>query len=198
MIPEIPPNSKKLNQLSTIINCLKICIITKINEALNNISKTGLKKVVLETLRNLDKKYAQAIANYLLKRIETDECLKEKLESTDKTLKGCVQYCKAEAQKQAEDGVAIIEDSQVYEWCVHYFLEDSLNNEPKKADNKTKAKEEKEQVSEEDEVEETEKVDTLFGEEEVVKEKKKTTSKASKPKKDVKEDFKEQLTLFDF
>ena len=132
----------------------------------------------LESLRNLDKKYAQAIAGYLLERIETDECLKTKLEETTKTLKGCVDYIKSEAKKQAEDGVAMIEDSQVYEWCVHYFLEDSLNFEPK------------EKLEEE-----TEKVDTLFGEEEVAKEKKKT--KESKPKKNIKEDFAKQLSLFD-
>ena len=139
----------------------------------------------LESLRNLDKKYAQAIANYLLGRIETDELLKTKLEETNKTLKGYVSYVKSEAKKQAEDGVAMIEDSQVYEWCVHYFLEDSLDFESK--ENKEDKKEKIE--------EETEKVDTLFGEEEVAKEKKKT--KDSKPKKNIKEDFAKQLSLFD-
>ena len=141
----------------------------------------------LESLRNLDKKYAQAIANYLLGRIETDECLKAKLEETNKTLKGCVDYIKSEAKKQAEDGVAMIEDSQVYEWCVHYFLEDSLDFEAKEKENKKNDNEEK--------LEDTEKVDTLFGEEEVAKEKKK--AKESKPKKNIKEDFAKQLSLFD-
>ena len=82
----------------------------------------------LEDLRKLDKKYAQAIADYLIKRIESDECLKEKLETTTKTLKGCLAYVKSEARKQAEDSVAVVMDSEVYEWAVHYFLEDSLNN----------------------------------------------------------------------
>ena len=90
----------------------------------------------LESLKNLDKKYAQAIANYLLGRIETDELLKTKLEETTKTLKGCVDYAKSEAKKQAEDGVAMIEDSQVYDWCVHYFLEDNIDFEPKEKENK--------------------------------------------------------------
>ena len=141
----------------------------------------------LESLRNLDKKYAQAIASYLLGRIETDECLKAKLEETTKTLKGCVDYVKSEAKKQAEDGVAMIEDSQVYEWCVHYFLEDNLDFEAKEKENKEDKKEKLE--------EETEKVETLFGEEEIVKEKKK--AKDSKPKKNIKEDFAKQLSLFD-
>ena len=139
----------------------------------------------LESLKKLDKKYAQAIASYLLGRIETDECLRTKIEETNKTLKGCVDYAKSEAKKQAEDGVAMIEDSQVYEWCVHYFLEDSLDFESKES------KEDKKEKIEE----ETEKVETLLGEEEVVKEKKKT--KDSKPKKNVKEDFAKQLSLFD-
>ena len=141
----------------------------------------------LESLKNLDKKYAQAIANYLLGRIETDECLRTKIEETNKTLKGCVDYIKSEAKKQAEDGVAMIEDNQVYDWCVHYFLEDNLDFEPKAKENKEDKKEKIE--------EETEKVETLLGEEEVVKEKKKT--KESKPKKNIKEDFAKQLSLFD-
>ena len=141
----------------------------------------------LESLKKLDKKYAQVIANYLLERIETDECLRAKLEETNKTLKGCVDYVKSEAKKQAEDGVAMIEDNQVYDWCVHYFLEDNLDFEPKAKENKEDNKEKIE--------EETEKVETLLGEEEVVKEKKKT--KDSKPKKNVKEDFAKQLSLFD-
>ena len=143
----------------------------------------------LELLKNLDKKYAQAIANYLLGRIETDECLRAKLEETNKTLKGCVDYVKSEAKKQAEDGVAMIEDNQVYDWCVHYFLEDNLDFEPKAKENKEDKKEKIE--------EETEKVDTLFGEEEVAKEKKKVNVKAAKSKKDIKEDFAKQLSLFD-
>ena len=143
----------------------------------------------LESLKKLDKKYAQVIANYLLERIETDECLRAKLEETNKTLKGCVDYVKSEAKKQAEDGVAMIEDNQVYDWCVHYFLEDNLDFEPKAKENKEDNKEKIE--------EETEKVDTLFGEEEVAKEKKKVNVKAAKSKKDIKEDFAKQLSLFD-
>ena len=151
----------------------------------------------LEDLRKLDKKYAQAIADYLLKRIESDECLKEKLETTTKTLKGCLAYVKSEAKKQAEDNVAVIMDSEVYEWAVHYFLEDSLNNEPKK-ETKVESKPKKEEAPKVEEPVQTEKVETLFGEEEITKEKKKSIPKAPKVKKDIKEDFQEQLTLFDF
>ena len=145
----------------------------------------------LEALKKLDKKYAQAIANYLLNRIETDECLKVKLEETNKTLKGCVEYVKKEAKKQVEDNVAIIEDQQVYEWAVHYFLEDSLDCEPKEKPSKKKNK------NDNKEEEETEKVETLFGEEEVVKEKKKSIPKETKTKKDIKKKLFDQISLFD-
>ena len=82
--------------------------------------------MTIEQLRKQDKKHAQVIANYLIKRIESDQCLKEKIENTDKTLKGCIDYCKSEARKQAEDGCAMIPDDQVYEWAVHFFLEDTI------------------------------------------------------------------------
>ena len=88
--------------------------------------------MTIEQLRKQDKKHAQAIANYLIKRIETDQCLKEKIEATNKTLKGCIDYCKTEARKQAEDGCAMIPDDEVYEWAVHYFLEDSIKESAKK------------------------------------------------------------------
>lgn len=130
----------------------------------------------LDSLRNLDKKYAQAIADYLLNRIETDELLKSKLEETNKTLKNCINYIKKEAKKQAEDNVAIIESNQVFEWAVHYFLEDDLNEEPKAHDNKkvntpqpiNKSSASHPQVAEE-----------------------------AKPKKDIKKKLYEQVSLFD-
>ena len=145
----------------------------------------------LEALKKLDKKYAQAIANYLLNRIETDECLKAKIEETNKTLKGCVEYVKKEAKKQAEDNVAIIEDQQVYEWAVHYFLEDSIDYEPKEKPSKKKNK------NDDKEEEEKEKDETLFGEEEVVKEEKKSIPKETKTKKDIKKKLFDQISLFD-
>lgn len=143
--------------------------------------------MTIEQLKQQDKRHAQKIAEYLLERIETDQPLKEKLESTNKTLKGCVAYCKQEARKQAEDNVAMVTDEEVYEWVVHYFLEDSINCETKETPKKeTKKKEPK-----------VEKVETLFGEEEIVVEEKKAATKVEKPKKDVKESFCEQLALFD-
>lgn len=151
--------------------------------------------MTLEQLKKQDKKYAQRIADYLLKRVEEDPYLKEKLETTNKTLKGCVAYVKSEAQKQAEDNMAWCSDEEVYGWCVHYFLEDSLNFEPKVT--KKKSEKEDDDIDEEEEKPQTKTVETLFGTEEIVIEKKKAAPKVAKPKKEIKEKFEEQLTLFD-
>jgi len=45
-----------------------------------------------------------------------------------KTIKGALAYAKAEAHKQAEAGAsfAMVEDSVVFGWIIHYFEEDSI------------------------------------------------------------------------
>ena len=138
--------------------------------------------MTLEQLKKQDKKYAQVIADYLINRCEEDKYLEEKILNANKTLKGCVEYCKSEAKKQVEDGVAIIPREEVFEWSVHYFLEDSLNCE-EKPKNEPKPKEIK-------------KVNTLFGEEEITENKPKKAP-TPKPKKEVKEELIDQLSLFD-
>ena len=141
--------------------------------------------MTLEQLKAQDKKYAQVIADYLINRCEIDKELEEKILATSKTLKGCVEYCKFEARKQAEDNVAIIKDEEVYGWCVHYFLEDTIDFEKKENVSEKKVKEPK-----------TKKVETLFGEEEVEETTPKTV-KVKKEKKEVKVQLAEQLSLFD-
>lgn len=136
--------------------------------------------MTIEQLKKQDKNYAIAIANYLIKRIETDQCLKEKIESTNKTLKGCIGYCKSEARKQAEDNCAIIPDDEVYEWVVHYFLEDSLNEENYKSASSTP----------------TTTKDNLGAIEEYNK-RNSTAEKKNIKKKDAKKVLVEQLSLFD-
>ena len=137
--------------------------------------------MTLEQLKQQDKKHAQKIADYLVNRCEEDKCLEEKILSSNKTLKGCIDYCKNEARNQAEDGCAMVEDQEVYDWAVHYFLEDSLDFEPKEP-KETPKKEPK-------------KVNTLFGEQEVEEKPKKVET--PKIKKEVKSEFAKQLSLFD-
>ena len=137
--------------------------------------------MTLEQLKQQDKKHAQKIADYLVNRCEEDKFLEEKILSSNKTLKGCIDYCKNEARNQAEDGCAMVEDQEVYDWAVHYFLEDSLDFEPKEP-KETPKKEPK-------------KVNTLFGEQEVEEKPKK--AETPKIKKEVKSEFAQQLSLFD-
>lgn len=35
----------------------------------------------------------------------------------------CIDYIKSEARKKAQNGVAVIEDKEVFGWAVHYFDE---------------------------------------------------------------------------
>lgn len=54
------------------------------------------------------------------------QVLAEKINNGEKTLAGCFGYIRNEARKQAQNGVAVIEDATVYGWAVHYFEEDSI------------------------------------------------------------------------
>lgn len=56
------------------------------------------------------------------------ESLAERINQGNHTLQDCFDYIRNEARKQAVNGVAAIEDRQVYGWAVHYFEE---NGKPK-------------------------------------------------------------------
>lgn len=64
--------------------------------------------MTLEQLKQQDKKYAQVIANYLIKRCEEDKFLENKILNTNKTLVGCIEYCKSEAKKKLLMGVRYV------------------------------------------------------------------------------------------
>ena len=62
----------------------------------------------------------------LLKIIEyllTREDMNDKYLNEEKSLKQMVEFIKEEAQKQATNGMAMIEDQTVYSWAIHYFDE---------------------------------------------------------------------------
>lgn len=59
------------------------------------------------------------IVEYLLSR----EDMKDKYLNEEKNLKQMVSFIKSLAQKQAKDGMAIIEDEVVYGWAIHYWDE---------------------------------------------------------------------------
>ena len=51
------------------------------------------------------------------------ESLAERINQGKHSLQDCFDYIRNEARKQAVNGVAAIEDRQVYGWAVHYFEE---------------------------------------------------------------------------
>lgn len=80
---------------------------------------------------------ADRIVDYLSQRIEIDECLREAVNKPNKTIEGVMKYVKDMAletiAKADRHGtvVRMIDDEDVYEWAVHYILEDSIDCEPK-------------------------------------------------------------------
>ena len=71
-----------------------------------------------------DNLYEKAILEYL--ENNASDALVEKINSSDKTLKGCMAFVKGEAQKEAQNGMAMIEDKVVFGWAVHFFEEDAI------------------------------------------------------------------------
>lgn len=63
------------------------------------------------------------------------EALAERINAGNHTLNECFNYIREQAKKRAVNGVAAIEDRQVYGWAIHYFEEDGQpNTEPKAED----------------------------------------------------------------
>lgn len=85
--------------------------------------------------------YKTAIIGYLRERCKTDTYLAEACKKENKSLDGCIKYIVEQARKKAENNVAVIPDAEVFEWAVHYILEDSLNCETgKKSEEKPSEK----------------------------------------------------------
>ena len=59
------------------------------------------------------------IVDYLLSR----EDMNDKYLNEEKSLKQMVEFIKGQAQKKANNGMAMIEDEVVYGWAIHYFDE---------------------------------------------------------------------------
>lgn len=59
------------------------------------------------------------IINYLLTRKD----MNEKYLNEEKSLKQMIDFIKSKAEKQAKNGMAIIDDKVVYGWAIHYWDE---------------------------------------------------------------------------
>ena len=85
--------------------------------------------------------YKSAIIWYLRERCKTDTYLAEACKKENKSMDGCIKYVVEQARKKAENNVAVIPEAEVFDWAVHYILEDSLNCESeKKTEEKTEEK----------------------------------------------------------
>lgn len=94
-------------------------------------------KVLASEIKN---KATLNVIDYLVSR----EDMNEKYLNEEKSLKQMVEFIRNNAKKQAQDGIAIIEDSTVYGWAIHYW--DESNEDLKlKASNKKLIEEVEEQ-----------------------------------------------------
>lgn len=96
--------------------------------------------------------YEQAILSEMERRAQGgDSLLAEALKNVGKTIQSCFAYVKEQARKQATAGCAMIEDSVVYGWAHHYYIEsqETIDAEMKKTKSAPKEKTEEEKKAEE-------------------------------------------------
>lgn len=73
--------------------------------------------------------YERAILDYL--ESNASDALAAKINNGNKTLAQCFAYIRGQAQKEAKNNCAMIEDKVVYGWAVHFFEEDEIEAEVK-------------------------------------------------------------------
>lgn len=69
--------------------------------------------------------YVLAIISALFERSRDNPALAEAILKDDKNWEGCWSYIRSNAEKEAKDGCACIEDEKVYGWAVDYFFEET-------------------------------------------------------------------------
>lgn len=79
--------------------------------------------------------FKEAIKNHLDQMAKQDFAFAERYKLDSKNLNDCCAYIISQARKQAKNNCAAIEDSVVFGWAVHYYMEDDV-----KVDNSAKAK----------------------------------------------------------
>lgn len=70
----------------------------------------------------------QRVLDYLT--ANASDALAAKINAGTKTLNGAMNYCKGLAQEKAANGVACIDEATVYGWCIHFFEEADVAEEP--------------------------------------------------------------------
>lgn len=82
----------------------------------------GIERIKILAKEAKDKSLLKII-DYLLTRND----MNDKYLNEEKSLSQMIQYIKAEAKKRAINGVAVIEDEEVYNLAIHYFDEANSN-----------------------------------------------------------------------
>lgn len=78
----------------------------------------------MRTNLQTDDLYGKMILKYIEEN--ASDVLVAKINSGSKTMDQCMSFIMSEAKKQAKNGMAMVEDSVVYGWAVHFFEEDSI------------------------------------------------------------------------
>lgn len=79
------------------------------------------------------------IIDYLLSRKD----MNEKYLNEEKSLTQMIEFIKSKAKEKATNGVAMIEDDEVYSWAIHYFDESNKDLKISKIKEDVEVKEEK-------------------------------------------------------
>ena len=72
-----------------------------------------------------------AVKAYLKERCKKDRYLAEAMKNKSKSIRGALDYAKKQAKDMAVGGCAVVESEQVFEWIVHYYLEDMAETNEK-------------------------------------------------------------------
>lgn len=72
--------------------------------------------------KNVNDKNLKLICEYLLGR----EDMQEKLNNPNKSIDKMFSYVRSQAKKKAVNGCAVISDTEVFGWAVHYYDEEEV------------------------------------------------------------------------
>lgn len=72
--------------------------------------------------KNVNDKNLKLICDYLLGR----EDMQEKLNNPNKSIDKMFSYIRNQAKKKAVNGCAVIKDTEVFGWAVHYYDEEEV------------------------------------------------------------------------
>lgn len=72
--------------------------------------------------KNVNDKNLKLICEYLLNR----EDMQEKLNNPNKSIDKMFSYIRNQAKKKAVNGCAVISDTEVFGWAVHYYDEEEV------------------------------------------------------------------------